>query len=280
MQDTFRIGDAYHVEPSLNRVTGPNGITRLEPKVMQVLVCLAARAGQVVSKDRLLHAAWADTSVTDDVLTRAISELRRLFDDDPKQPRVIETIPKAGYRLIAAVTDPQVAESVPNAAVTVGSRPHRVLLPMLSSAVVGAVAAWWFFRAGGEVKTPASPQLVMLTMLRGLETCPTFSPDGSQIAFSWNGEKEDNFDIYVKFVGSSEVRRVTTDPAADVSPAWSPDGRQIAFVRARSALEGGATIQLVSPLGGADRKLSDFRVSAYAPDSTPIAWSPDGRWGS
>ena len=279
MQDTFRIGDAYHIEPSLNRVTGPNGITRLEPKVMQVLVCLAARAGQMVSKDRLLHAAWADTAVTDDVLTRAISELRRLFDDDPKQPRVIETIPKAGYRLIAPVKDPQVAESVSDAAVTVDPRANRVLVATLSSAVVIAVTAGWFLRAGGEVKTPASPQLVLLTMLRGLETCPTFSPDGTQIAFSWNGEKEDNFDIYVKFVGSSEVRRVTTDPAADVSPAWSPDGRQIAFVRARSALpEGGATIQLVSPLGGADRKLSDFRVNAYAPDSTPIAWSPDGRW--
>jgi DNA-binding winged helix-turn-helix (wHTH) protein len=106
VQDTFRIGDAYQIEPSLNRVTGPNGIIRLEPKVMLVLVCLAARAGQMVPKERLLHAAWADTAVGDDVLTRAISELRRLFDDDAKQPRVIETIPKAGYRLIAPVERP------------------------------------------------------------------------------------------------------------------------------------------------------------------------------
>ena len=106
MQEPFRIGGAYHVEPSLNRVTGPNGVTRLEPKVMLVLVCLAEHAGQMVSKDRLFSAAWPDTAVGDDVLTRAISELRRLFDDDPKQPRVIETIPKAGYRLIAPMTPP------------------------------------------------------------------------------------------------------------------------------------------------------------------------------
>src|SRR6188474_2683722 len=130
---------------------------------MQVLVCLAERAGQVVSKDRLLHAAWADTSVTDDVLTRAISELRRLFDDDPKQPRVIETIPKAGYRLIAPVIDRQVPEFVPNAAVTVDPRANRVLVATLSSAVVIAVTAGWFLRAGDEVKTPASPQIVLLT---------------------------------------------------------------------------------------------------------------------
>ena len=94
---------AISVEPSLNRVTGPNGVTRLEPKVMLVLACLADHAGRMVPKDRLLHAAWPDTAVGDDVLTRAISELRRLFEDDPKQPRIIETIPKSGYRLIAPV---------------------------------------------------------------------------------------------------------------------------------------------------------------------------------
>src|SRR5262245_56099898 len=76
LQDGFRIGGAYHVEPSLNRVTGPSGVTRLEPKVMAVLVCLAERAGRVVPKDRLFEMAWPDTAVTDDVLIRAVSELR------------------------------------------------------------------------------------------------------------------------------------------------------------------------------------------------------------
>ncbi len=71
LQNGFRIGEAYHVEPSLNRVTSPLGINRLEPKVMLVLVCLAERAGQMVPKYRLMHSAWADTAVTDDVLTRA-----------------------------------------------------------------------------------------------------------------------------------------------------------------------------------------------------------------
>ena len=115
LQQTFRIGEAYHVEPSLNRVTGPNGITRIEPKVMLVLVCLAERAGQMVPKERLMASVWADTAVGDDVLTRAISELRRLFEDDAKQPHVIETIPKAGYRLIAPVTRSQV-DAVPSPA--------------------------------------------------------------------------------------------------------------------------------------------------------------------
>ena len=103
LQNGFRVGESHHVDPSLNSVTGPAGITRLEPKVMQVLVCLAEHAGEVVPKERLMRSVWPDTFVGDDVLTRCISELRRVFGDDVKEPRFIQTIPKSGYRLIAGV---------------------------------------------------------------------------------------------------------------------------------------------------------------------------------
>jgi len=74
----------------------------LEPKVMKVLVCLASRpAGEPLSKDAILKAVWPDTFVTEDVLTRSISELRRVFEDDARQPKFIQTIPKRGYRLVA-----------------------------------------------------------------------------------------------------------------------------------------------------------------------------------
>ena len=81
MPDSFRIGE-FLVEPSLHSVRGPAGTVRLEPKVMQVLLCLAEHGDQVVPKERLMRAVWPDTFVSDDVLTRAISELRRVFGDD------------------------------------------------------------------------------------------------------------------------------------------------------------------------------------------------------
>jgi TolB-like protein/Flp pilus assembly protein TadD len=104
LQNGFHVGASHQVEPSLNSVTGPAGPLRLEPKVMQVLVLLAAHAGQVVAKERLIQTVWPDTFVTDDVLTRAISELRRVFGDDARESRFIQTIPKSGYRLIAPVS--------------------------------------------------------------------------------------------------------------------------------------------------------------------------------
>jgi TolB-like protein/tetratricopeptide (TPR) repeat protein len=71
---------------------------------MQVLVCLAENAGQMVAKERLMQTVWPDTFVTDDVLTRAISELRRVLGDAAREPHVIQTIPKSGYRLMIPVS--------------------------------------------------------------------------------------------------------------------------------------------------------------------------------
>jgi Tol biopolymer transport system component len=72
---------------------------------------------------------------------------------------------------------------------------------------------------------------VPLTSDPGTQHSPSFSPDGNQDAFSWNGEKQDNYDIYVKLIGSPAPLRLTSDAAEDTAPAFSPDGRTIAFIR-------------------------------------------------
>src|SRR5437899_2095684 len=98
----FQLG-AWMVQPSLNTVSRNGKTTRLEPKMMEVLVCLAEHTGEVVPKGKLLQAVWPDTFVSDDVLKRSVSELRRVFGDDAHESRIIETIPKRGYRLVLDV---------------------------------------------------------------------------------------------------------------------------------------------------------------------------------
>jgi TolB-like protein/DNA-binding winged helix-turn-helix (wHTH) protein len=98
----FRVGP-WLVEPSLNSISCRGATVRLEPKVMEVLICLAQHAGETLSKETLFHTVWPDTFVTDDVLKHSISELRRVLEDDAREPRVIQTIPKRGYRLVAPV---------------------------------------------------------------------------------------------------------------------------------------------------------------------------------
>ena len=96
------------------------------------------------------------------------------------------------------------------------------------------------------------------------------------MAFTWNGERQDNFDIYLKLIGSGPPFRLTTNPAADVSPAWSPDGRTIAFLR-RS--EGDRNELLLIPaLGGPERKVAETLQARLELALRSLAWSPDGLW--
>jgi DNA-binding winged helix-turn-helix (wHTH) protein len=90
---------------------GRAGVTvRIEPKAMEVLMVLADHAGQVVSREELLAAVWPGVVVGEEALTQSIIKLRRAFDDNPRSPSYIETIPKRGYRIIAPVTK---SEGVP-----------------------------------------------------------------------------------------------------------------------------------------------------------------------
>jgi len=152
---------------------------------------------------------------------------------------------------------------------------HRWLLWSVATPVVLVVAAVtaWFVIAGRPASTPVLNP-VPLTSFPGYQREPTFSPEGSQVAFSWNGENQDNYDIYVMLVGGGKPLRLTMDPAEDFSPAWSPDGRNIAFLR---RIHGGkAAVMLVPPLGGPERKLGE--VCAPSPYMTApyLAWSPAG----
>jgi DNA-binding winged helix-turn-helix (wHTH) protein len=95
MAGLFSVG-VWDVDPAVRTLTSGSREVHLEPKPLQVLVLLAEHAGQVVSKDRLIQTVWTGTFVGDELLSRAISELRRALEDDSKTPRFIQTIPKGG----------------------------------------------------------------------------------------------------------------------------------------------------------------------------------------
>ena len=93
----------WSVDPPTLRIRKQEKEVKLEPKAMAVLVYLAERPGQVVSRQELEEAVWAGTVVGYDAISNAIIKLRKAFGDDAQNPQVIETIPKAGYRLIAGM---------------------------------------------------------------------------------------------------------------------------------------------------------------------------------
>jgi DNA-binding winged helix-turn-helix (wHTH) protein len=99
---SLELGD-WLVQPDQNRISRPGASVQLEPRLMDVLVFLAGRAGQVVSRDQLVEGVWKVEFITEWAITRAIAKLRRALGDAAGQPRYIETISKRGYRLLAPV---------------------------------------------------------------------------------------------------------------------------------------------------------------------------------
>jgi Tol biopolymer transport system component/serine/threonine protein kinase len=164
----------------------------------------------------------------------------------------------------------------------IGHHKRGVILVLALLAAITAGAGWRLYsyiiqlQSQGRSAGPAA-RIIPFTSFPGTEDYPSFSPDGNQVAFAWDGEKGDNTDIYVKQVGTEALARLTTNPAVDQVPSWSPDGRYIAFIRMTQEESG---LYLMPSLGGTERRITDLNIPRWgflglmgAP-----AWSPDGDW--
>lgn len=262
----------YIVRPELNRIIGPDSTERIEPKIMSVLLFLVRHRGEVLSRQRILDSVWSDTVVGEEVVSRAISSLRSVFDDDPRHPSIIETIPKSGYRFIAEITWLDDGNGpLPRTDVHTRSR-HRsgrrlsvvgVILGVV--VIVLALSGYLLLRstAGKHIRIVASDGVDPLTTYPGQEIEPVWSPDDSILAFVWSG-KDGHLDIYTRSAGIDTPVQLTRGPRYEYSPSFSPDGTEIAFSRF------GSGIHAVSVSGDAERLLTTIDSGA----STRLDWSP------
>jgi Tol biopolymer transport system component/DNA-binding winged helix-turn-helix (wHTH) protein len=270
------------------------GTTRLKvpDQSIEVLKALVERPGQLVTREELRQRLWSsDTFVDFDAgLNAAVKRLRDALGDSADRPILIETLPRRGYRFIgrlemtepaqdALTNDVPPGSEVESDATNVrpiprvaGIRPVTVLL-MLAVVAAAAVGALVGLRAGHGV-TPAALNSVPVTTYAGREVDPSISPDGQQVAFAWDTDDGDNFDIYVKQIGRDERLRLTTDPAIERRPVWSPDGQRIAFLRQEA--DARATIVVVPALGGREQPVVDAQTP-FAPLTSDLSWTPDGK---
>ena len=268
---------------------------RITLKAMQVLQVLAAQPGRVVAREALLDSVWAGTMPTDDVVTQAITALRKALGDDRDAPAYLETIPKSGYRLLAEVewlADPVIASPLldppheapgPDAPTRFGRRgPVGIALALL----VLAALAWWAMsqeHPGAVASKPATVAATaakptgelpytLLTSRPGPETQPALSPDGAMVAYAMPpGGPDDAPALFVQATQATPPRQLTTPPPdhSDHLPRWSPDGRQLLFARIDD--NAGCELLLVPASGGATRAVGRCdRVNGR------FDWVPDG----
>ena len=238
----------------------------LAPKTYELLLLLVESGGRSLSKAELMQSLWSDAFVEEANLSFQVSTLRKALGEDGA--KWIETVPKHGYRFVGEVVRPKEEAREPR------TRRIHWAIPAVFALVV--CAGYFFVSLRDSDSGSKSSAPVPLTALPGIQNHPSLSPDGSQVAFTWNGPNEDNFDIYVKLVGPGEPVRLTADPGTDSRPVWSHDGRQIAFLRTDN--RGGQAMLFVIPAlgGGLERKIADVKLPSIHQDSL-LSWASDSR---
>jgi len=271
---------SYRLDTASRVLTRSGATVTLAPKTFDLLVFLAESGGRLISKRELMDTLWNGTFVEESNISFQMSSLRRALGQEANT--WIEAVPKYGYRFNAPVERSAVGESSHTDVVPAPSVEHAVprrirsrtrLIAGASAALFVAVgvASWlfWSRKQGGG----APLHVIPVTSYPGREATPSFSPDGSQIAFSWDGEKGDNLNIYVKLVGENSALRLTNDPRPEYSPAWSPDGHHIAFCRLD---QDGTEIVLIPALGGPERVIATLpRQADPERAGRPLAWLHD-----
>ena len=139
---------------------------------------------------------------------------------------------------------------------------------------LAGLGGWFYFSAPAQYSGPPA-RVVPFTSSPGDKRSAAFSPDGNELAFSWQGDKSVDpnvYHIYVQLVGAGAPLRVTSAAADDRDPAWSPDGRFIAFYRDTGRTH---AYYIIPALGGPERKIADAYPERFGGG---ISWSPDGKY--
>jgi Tol biopolymer transport system component/DNA-binding winged helix-turn-helix (wHTH) protein len=280
---------SFELDPATRELRKHGLKIKLSPQALCVLVRLLENPGKLVRREELVEMLWPGNTFVEfeGNLNAIVRVLREALGDSARNPRFVETEPRMGYRFIAPVsTIPQGKTEPPLELVVVSpsavTPPRRTIRPAawpIALMTLALPAGWWMWRAYEESRPPRQTQSRQITYVLGFPGHPTFSPDGTQVAFHWDGGQKGEFNIYILRIGSGNPQRLTSGPADDRDPVWSPDGRDIAFRRTISDSE--STIVFVPAMGGSSTgsgSIGGERTVARVDRLRSLAWSADGKW--
>lgn len=221
----LKIG-AFDFDPTAGVLTGAGIRERLEPQSAAFLTVLAARAGEIVSRDALMATVWDNRPVSDDAIRVVVKKLRVALGDDARNPSYIKTVPLKGYQLIAPVETPET-----KVAVRAGARRSKVALAAFALLVVAALLAVLMPGGPSENKDRQNPTVNLLTNLKGSELRADYNPVINTLVYSHRDSSEGLLKLMATNLTSGKTQRLTWDEANYANASWLPDGTGMAYTR-------------------------------------------------
>lgn len=257
MTGTFTI-DKWNIDPTTNRIWTSNHSIVIPPKEMEVLCYLSQRAPGVVDREELLAEVWKGVFVNENTINRIIANLRKSLEDDWKNPSIIETVSKSGYRIIGNVNSlrkPILAGLVSKTAIGVSL---VIFIGILFLAIVN-------IQSGDHRYFESKP----ITSFPGLELEADLSPDQTLVAFSKRDVDKNQFDIYVNVIGTDSFHPLATSEHSESNPVWSNSGKHLIYTK---AVDDRFEVHKTTLYGERTTKIATF-------DTDPtVDWSNNEKW--
>ncbi|MCJ8274324.1 MAG: winged helix-turn-helix domain-containing protein, partial [Psychrosphaera sp.] len=293
----WQLGEWVLDAPSHRLIHQGNRVS-ITAKMQDVLLVLLVKSPRPVTKEVIYQTVWPDVVVSEQLIARAISDLRKVFGDSAKKPKFIETLPKVGYRWLASVSEivetPLVKE-VSVAAVSQQSElaPERapkpevikkrsIVLPVIALMMVVFMLVWLGFD-GVDDASPSFDDTAFeislakpLTSEPGVENAPTLSPDGKTLAYVYRKSENDYNQIILSDLTTRQVIAKVPFNGQSVNqfaPRFSPDGKHLAFTRYSSDRISCAVYYV-----RLDKLEAQHKVAACSTRfMMSVDWSPDGK---
>jgi len=232
----------FEAIPQANLLIKRSRQKRIEPKVMSLLILLASKNGDVVTRAEILETLWPNMVVGDEVISQLIYTLRNALTDDAKNPKYIETIPKKGYRFIAKINVSETATiektetGITTELVKDKKRINLTANLLLSSFFLLCliITLIWFLNShfsAVKVNDFSIKNILPVTQSVGVERSFSFHKNHNKMAYI--SHQEESIELYIKTLGKEQVQRMTNNQWIESYPLWL-DEKTLAYIREKS----------------------------------------------
>lgn len=250
METSILYFDQFELDLNFYELRKSGRVIRLEKLPMELLILLAESQGQLVTREQIIQRLWGDNVFVDtrQGINTAMRKLRIAVQDDSENPRLLQTVPGRGYRLLAVVSSAAAGggQTVEPVVVSPSSSPgesalanavskpkKRWLATVMAGALVGLLATaglvvLLFHR--NRTNLASRETWIKITNFSDSATQPALSPDGHMITFIRGPETfVTPGQIYVKILPDGDPVQLSHDDMPKMAPAFSPDGSRIAY---------------------------------------------------